>query len=182
MPERDEMIGVAEVRAEAITLPLPVGPGRVVQVNVSPGGVPKLPVASARVFRLGLEGDDHDDKADHGGPLRAVCLLASEAIRRVAAEGHPIGPGATGENVTTAGIELGALPPGARLAIGPELVIELTGPANPCTTIAHNFTDRRFARLSAKGHPLDTRVYARVIREGTIRPGDPIRVLEPAPG
>ena len=62
--------------------------------------------------------------------------------------------------------------------------MELTSPTNPCKTIAHNFIDRRFARISAKVHPLDTRVYASVEREGRIRPGDAIRVLslgDPAP-
>ena len=151
--------------------------GRVVQVNISPGGVPKLPVPLARVNALGLEGDDHNDKAGHGGPFRAVSLLAIEAIRRVAADGNPIAPGTTGENVTTEGIELGDLPYGAQLAIGPELRVELTGPANPCKTIAHNFADGRFARMSVKTHPLDTRVYASVLQVGTIRTGDEIRVL-----
>ena len=40
--------------------------GRVVQVNVSPGGVPKLPVSEARVGRNGLVGDAHDHNAVHG--------------------------------------------------------------------------------------------------------------------
>jgi MOSC domain-containing protein YiiM len=178
MPERDVMIGIAEIRSGAISHPLPGGPGPVVQVNVSPGGVPKLPVTAAYVHSLGLEGDAHDDKADHGGPFRAVSLLAIEAIRRVAADGNPIGPGTTGENVTTEGIELGALPIGTHLAIGPEAIIELTAAANPCKTIAHNFVDGRIARLSARVHPLDTRLYARVIQEGTIRSGDEIRIVD----
>jgi MOSC domain-containing protein YiiM len=176
MPERDVMVGIAEARSGAVARRAQTG--CVVQVNVSPGGVPKLPVPVARVHRLGLEGDAHHDVADHGGPFRAVCLLAIEALRRVAADGNPVGPGTTGENVTTEGIELGELAYGTRLAIGPELVLELTAPANPCTTIAHNFADGRFGRMSVKTHPLDTRVYASVVREGTIAPGDEIRVLD----
>jgi MOSC domain-containing protein YiiM len=176
MPERQVMADIADARSRAAGSPLATG--RVVQVATSPGGVPKLPVPSANVDRLGLEGDLHNDLVGHGGPTRAVSLLAIEAIRRVAAEGNPIAPGTTGENVTTEGIELGALPYGTRLAIGPDLVIELTSSANPCTTIAHNFADGRFARLSAKVHPLDTRVYASVIREGTLTAGDVYRVIE----
>ena len=42
--------------------------GRVVQINISPGGVPKLPVAAARVTPDGLEGDGHRDLEHHGGP------------------------------------------------------------------------------------------------------------------
>jgi MOSC domain-containing protein YiiM len=96
----------------------------------------------------------------------------------VAADGNPIAPGTTGENVTTEGIELGALPIGTMLAIGPEVMIELASTVSPCKTIAHNFADGRFARLSAKIHPLDTRLYARVLREGTIRAGDEIRQID----
>jgi MOSC domain-containing protein YiiM len=178
MSERAVQVGIATLRSGAVApISAPVATGRVVAVNVSHGGVPKLPVESAEVGELGLEGDGHHDVADHGGPLRAVSLFAIEAIRRVAADGNPIAPGTTGENVTTEGIEWGALPLGTQAAIGPDLIIELTMPANPCKTIAHNFADGRFARMSAKLHPLDTRIYARVIRDGSIRPGDPITIL-----
>jgi len=154
-----------------------VGTGVVVQVNVSPGGVPKHPVEGTFVGRLGLNGDDHDDREGHGGPNRAVCLLAVEVIRRIAAEGHPIAPGTTGENVTAEGIEFGALPIGTRLQIGDELLLELTGPTTPCKTIRDSFSDGRFVRLGTRLHGVDTRVYARVVREGMIEPGDVIRVL-----
>src|SRR5215213_10769158 len=95
---------------------LPAATGRVLQVNVSPGGVPKQPVVEARIGRDGLEGDGHHHDAVHGGPHRAVCLMAVEAIDRVRADGHPgVVPGAVGENLTTAGFELATLEPGARL-------------------------------------------------------------------
>jgi len=154
--------------------------GRVLRVNVSPGGVPKLPVERAHVGPLGLAGDAHNDDTDHGGPHRAVALLAIEAIRRVAAEGHPIFPGSCGENLTTEGIELALLPVGSRLAIGERLVLEISKPDNPCSTIEGSFSDRRFARISIRTHPTDSRMYARVLAEGEIRSGDPIRVLPPA--
>lgn len=155
--------------------------GRVLQVNVSSGGVPKRPIAEAWVGRLGLEGDGHAEPTEHGGPHRAVCLFAVEAIRRVAAEGHPIAPGSCGENLTTEGLELGRLPVGTRLAVGDRLVLELSKPVTPCKTIAGSFADRRFARLSPELHPADARVYARVLVEGPVRPGDPIRILSPLP-
>jgi len=171
MGEGDTQVGIAAIRAGG------AGVGRVVQVNTSRGGVPKLPVAQARVDQLGLVGDRHTDTLSHGGPLAAVSLLGVEVIARVAADGHPIAPGTAGENVTTEGIEWGALPIGTRAAIGPELIVELTRHVSPCKTIANNFIDGRFVRLSSKLHPLDTRLYASVVREGTIRPGDPIRIL-----
>ncbi|MFP5317467.1 MAG: GNAT family N-acetyltransferase [Acidimicrobiia bacterium] len=154
--------------------------GRLLHVNVSPGGVPKRPVPEARVGRLGVEGDRQADATVHGGPHRAVSILGIEAIRRVAAEGHPIAPGTTGENLTTEGFDVSALPVGTRLQIGDGVVVELSSPANPCRTIRHSFRDLRFGRLAIATHAADSRMYARVVREGMVRPGDPIRIWPPA--
>jgi MOSC domain-containing protein YiiM/GNAT superfamily N-acetyltransferase len=169
------------VETAACPTDTPLAVGRVVQVNVSQGGVPKLPVEEARVGGLGVEGDRQREVTVHGGPHRAVSLLPIEVIRRVAAEGHPIAPGTVGENLTTAGIELATLPVGTRLAIGDDVVLELAAPANPCETIRGSFSDGRFGRLSIKKHPSDSRVYARVLAEGVVRRADPIVVLPPAP-
>ena len=68
-------------------------PGRIVQVNVSSGGVPKIAVESAVVTPLGLEGDDHRDRRHHGGPDRAVCLYSMEAIQALQTEGRTVVPG-----------------------------------------------------------------------------------------
>ena len=156
-------------------------PARVVHVNVSPGGVPKRPVESAWVGRLGLQGDEHHDRTEHGGPFRAVCLYSLEAIERVRAEGHPIFPGSVGENLTLAGLELSTLHTGDRLAVGDRLVLEITYPTNPCETIRDSFLDGRIARISILAHPLDSRLYARVLVEGAVSAGDPVRVLPPLP-
>lgn len=155
--------------------------GRVLQVNVSPGGVPKLPVEKAWVGRLGVEGDRQRHDTVHGGPHRAVALLGIEAIERVQADGHPIEPGSVGENLTTAGIELASLPIGTRLAIGDRLMLEISSPANPCNLIGGSFRGGKSGRISALTHPADTRMYARTLIEGEVLPGDPIRVLAPAP-
>jgi len=151
--------------------------GRVVSVNVSPGGVPKLPVPEQFVGRLGLADDRHNEpEPSHGGPDQAVCLYSMEAIRRVAADGHTAFPGAFGENLTLEGVEMDALGEGDRLTIGEGgLVIEMTWHAAPCKTQAHWFTGGRFARISHKTHPQDARWYARVISEGPVRPGDAVR-------
>ena len=152
--------------------------GRVVQVNVSSGGVPKLAVAEARIGLDGLDGDAHHHDAVHGGPHRAVCLFAIEAIDRVRADGHPgVRPGSVGENLTTEGIELALLPVGARLAIGDEVVLEISGPANPCDVIKSAFRGGKSGRIAILLHPTDSRMYARVLRPGVVRPGDAIRRL-----
>ncbi len=155
-----------------------LGP-HVAQVNVSAGGVPKRPVPSAFVTRLGLRGDEHRDRTVHGGPFRAVCLYSMEAIERVRSEGHPIAPGSVGENLTLRGLELSSLQPGDRLAIGDGPVLEVTTPADPCDTIRGSFLDGKIGRISIRTHPLDARLYARVLVEGTVHAGDPVSVLPP---
>ena len=153
--------------------------GRLLHVNVSAGGVPKRPIAAARITRLGVEGDRQHADTVHGGPHRAVCILGIDAIRRVATEGHPIGPGTTGENLTIEGFDVSVLPPGTRLRIGDRAILELASAAAPCETIRESFRDGRFARLRIERHPDDSRMYARVIAEGEVRPGDAILVQPP---
>jgi MOSC domain-containing protein YiiM len=152
---------------------------RIASVNVSPGGVPKLPIETAWVGRTGLAGDGHHEpEPSHGGPEQAVCLYSVESIGRVAAEGHTAFPGAFGENLTLQGMELGSFSSGDRLAIGDEgLVIELTKRSEPCQTIAHWFVDRRIARIGSPTHPEDARWYARVLQEGPVHTGDRVERL-----
>lgn len=148
---------------------------RVLQVNVSPGGVPKRAVAEAFVGREGLAGDAVNHPKIHGGPERAVCLFSLELIQALQAEGHPIFPGAVGENLTVAGLDWPALEVGAVLDVG-EARLQLTQRVEPCKTIASAFADRQFKRIQPKRVPDQTRWYARVLREGTVRPGDPVQV------
>jgi len=153
------------------------GPGRIVQLNVSPGGVPKRAIAEARVTRLGLEGDGHRDHEHHGGPERAVCLFASEVIGALAAEGHAITPGAIGENVTTEGVDWSQVAPATYLRLGRHVLLQVTRFTSPCLTIAPVFVGREFSRVSQKRHPGWSRVYARVLIEGWLRPGDEVRIV-----
>jgi MOSC domain-containing protein YiiM len=154
-----------------------VSEGRIVQLSVSPGGVPKHAVKQARVTTLGLEGDGHRDREHHGGPDRAVCLFAMEQIRQLQGEGHAIAPGALGENVTVEGLDWSAVGPGGRLALGDEVVLEVTRYTSPCVNIAPVFRDRNYARVSQKVNPGSSRVYARVLTPGRIREGDPVRAI-----
>jgi MOSC domain-containing protein YiiM len=146
-------------------------------INVSNGGVPKLARPSARVNAKGVEGDRQRDLEHHGGPLAAVCLYSLELIRALQAEGHPIAPGTIGENLTLAGVPWERMLPGARVEVG-EVALELTSYTSPCTNIAGSFKERGFKRVSQKVHPGWSRLYARVLREGTVRQGDPCRLVE----
>lgn len=170
-----------DLRADLDLAATVIATGRVLQVNISPGGVPKQAVDTANVGRLGLEGDAHDHFDVHGGPHRAVCLFAVEAIRRVAAEGHPIAPGSVGENLTTEGVELATLAPGTRLAFPSGLELEIAAPANPCDVIRGSFLEGKSGRISILRNPTDSRVYARVLHDGTVAAADAFRVLPPLP-
>ena len=150
---------------------------RIVQLSVSNGGVPKTAVESVRVTALGLEGDAHRNREHHGGPERAVCLFAMEAIRALQAEGHPLVPGALGENVTVEGLDWSAVQPGARLRLGAEVVVEITRYTTPCLNIRPAFRDGDHSLVSQKRHTGRSRVYARVLETGTVRRGDPAQVL-----
>lgn len=152
--------------------------GRISQVNVSPGGVPKLPIPVAVVGPLGIAGDAHRGSG-HGGPERALCLFSQEVIERLQAEGHPIAPGTCGENVTIAGLDWPRVVPGARLHLGDEVLVEVTRYTTPCVNIVASFVDGAFARILQDRHPGESRVYTRVLRGGTLRPGDRVELVPP---
>ncbi len=144
-------------------------------INVSKGGVPKRPRVAGEVRFSGVTGDCQRDRRYHGGPSRAVSLYSLELIHALRAEGHPIEPGAIGENLTLAGVPWEQMVPGATLEVG-EAMLELTAYAAPCTNLLACFRDGEFKRVSQKVHPGWSRLYARVLREGAIKVGDPVRV------
>lgn len=147
--------------------------GRVESINVSSGGVPKQSRPAARITATGVEGDRQRRTQGHGGPDRAVTLYSLERLAALRAEGHPIGPGTTGENLTLSGLGWDRIQAGVRLAIG-DVLLELTKPAPPCQTIAGSFLGGEFQRISEKLHPGWSRYCARVLREGDVRVGDPV--------
>lgn len=154
--------------------------GRIYRINVNPrGGVPKHEVPAAELTTQGVAGDRQRDRRFHGGPTRAVSLYALERIEALRAEGHPVAPGTTGENLTLAGLDWGALKVGDRLRIGEWVELEITGYAAPCSNIEGSFADGAFTRVSEKLHPGWSRLYARVLAEGVVRAGDPVE-HEPA--
>lgn len=153
--------------------------GRIHQISVSPGGVPKQPLAEVRITRDGLAGDWQNDRKHHGGPDRAVCLFSLEVIERLRAEGHPITPGAAGENLTIAGIDWATVVPSTVLVIGEgdgRVELEVVSYTEPCSTIRNAFRELKFKRIDQDLHPGESRVYARVQREGAIRVGDGCRL------
>ena len=152
--------------------------GQVIQINVNPkGGVPKQPVASARVTASGVVGDKQRNRRFHGGAQRAVALYSHEHILALQAEGHPITPGSTGENLTIGGLDWTMLKVGDQLQIGDQLRIEITGYAAPCSNIIASFAGGEITRISQKLHPGWSRLYAKVLADAAARVGDAVVLL-----
>ncbi|MEM9134646.1 MAG: MOSC domain-containing protein [Actinomycetota bacterium] len=147
------------------------------------------------VAGLGVSGDAHRGarvkhrsrvKADPTQPnLRQVHLIHRELFDQVAAKGFTVAPGELGENVTTEGVDLLALPVGAVLRLGPEALVAVTGLRNPCRQIdglqqgllgavRPRHEDGTVDRLAG--------IMGVVVAGGTVRPGDAIEVaLPPGP-
>ncbi len=157
-----------------------IPPARIFQINVSDGGVPKLPVHSAEITPSGVVGDRQRDLEHHGGMERAVCLYALERILDLQAEGHPIYPGAAGENLTLAGLDWELIVPGLRLRLGGDALVEVTRYTSPCSNLAPYFIDAGFSRISQKLHPGWSRVYARLLQPGVVRVGDRVEIWTPS--
>ena len=145
------------------------------------------------VAGIGVEGDGHAGvTAKHRSRvaqnpnqpnLRQVHLIHAELFDELREQGFPVAAGELGENVTTRGIDLLALPEGTRLRLGPDAVVELTGLRNPCVQI-DRFQPGLMAAVigrDAEGRPVyKPGVMAIVIAGGVVSPGDAIEVKLPA--
>jgi MOSC domain-containing protein YiiM len=142
---------------------------------------------------LGVEGDVHAGatvkhrsrvRKDPTQPnLRQVHLIHRELHEELAAQGFEVEPGQMGENVTTSGVELLALPTGARLRLGAEAVVEVKGLRNPCAQldeIAPGLMKAVLDRAADGEIVRKSGVMGVVLEGGEVRPGDPIEVELPA--
>lgn len=138
-------------------------------------GIYKQPVNErVQITETGLAGDAVMDKENHGGPDQAVYVYGapdyawwSETL------GRELTPGAFGENLTIAGLESAGFRVGDRLPVG-RVVLEVTDPRIPCSTLAARMGDPAFVRRFrfAERPGLD----CRVILAGWVQPGDPVTV------
>ncbi len=140
----------------------------VVSVNISEKkGTVKHPVPEIRLrMHHGIEGDAHA-----GDWHRQVSLLAEESVDTMRSLGLDLEPGVFAENINTSGIELKTLPVGTRLAVG-ETVLEVTQIGKQC------HSDCEIRRKTGRCVMPTEGIFAVVIREGTVRPGDDVRILE----
>jgi MOSC domain-containing protein YiiM len=156
----------------------------------------KPPEASITLLAgLGVEGDAHAGvtvkhrsrvAADPTQPnLRQVHLIHHELIDLLNTGEFGVAPGGMGENVTTRGVALLDLPVGARLRLGAEALIEITGLRNPCAQLDRYRPGLMQALLGRAPDGALIRkggVMAIVVAGGTVAPGDPISIsLPPGP-
>jgi hypothetical protein len=114
--------------------------------------------------------------------LRQVHLLSVELFERFADRGFVVQPGDLGENVLLSGVDLHALPTGARLHLGDTAVLELTGLRNPCKQMdefQRGLQKAALERDADGGLVRRVGVLAVVVSSGEVRAGDPVRVEIP---
>jgi Uncharacterized protein conserved in bacteria len=147
--------------------------GSIERINLSPGGIPKLPAASGILTASGLAGDSCAHPQYHGGPNQAVLLICWEVIAELSGAGFPVYPGALGENFTVSGFDHKQLRIGQQYRVGSQALIELTKIRVPCRT------------LNVYGPGIQQAIYDKQVKAGD--PGSPrwamsgfyARVLEP---
>jgi MOSC domain-containing protein YiiM len=144
---------------------------------------------------LGVEGDAHAGETvkhrydrrfhPHAPNLRQVHLIPAELLDELRADGFRVGPGDLGENVTTRGIDLGALPTGTRLHLGDAAVVEVTGLRTPCVQMERFQRGLVAATVGRDEHGAVVRragIMSIVATGGDVRTGDPLLVeLPPEP-
>ena len=143
-------------------------------------GIYKLSASgSVHIGRLGIDGDFIGDTDNHGGPDQAIYVYGEEDYTWWSgALGHRLEAGTFGENLTISGLQSAAFAIGDRLRIG-ALVLEVSAPRTPCSTLARRMGDplfvKKFSRAERPG------LYCRVIHEGAVRAGDAVGI-EPREG
>jgi MOSC domain-containing protein YiiM len=132
-------------------------------------GTTKKPVDEVLlVEELGLEGDAHA-----GAWHRQVSFHAVERIAEAREKGLDVSFGDFAENIATSGIDWKSIPVGSRVRLGDSALLEITQIGKEC--------HHRCAIYYRAGDCIMPRegVFARVLKGGRIRCGDPVRILDP---
>jgi MOSC domain-containing protein YiiM len=141
----------------------------VISINISEKkGIRKKPVNKAVIKRnYGMNGDAHASSKWH----RQVSLLAVESIQKMQAMGLDVGPGDFAENITTRGIDLPGLPVGTRMTVGNEIELEVSQIGKECHSRCAIYHQAGDCVMPKEG------VFVKVIKGGTVRKGDEIRIV-----
>lgn len=164
-------------------------------VSVSVSGTHTFSKKTMESIRLienfGIEGDAHAGPTDQHlfhirrfgqiPNLRQVHLIHAELFDELGEQGHSVRAGDLGENIVTRGVDLLGLPTGARLKLGPDAVVEITGLRNPCRQIENFQTGllRQLAVQTPDGLVRKGGVMGVVLKGGIVRPNDPVEIALP---
>ena len=130
---------------------------------------PMNPVDSATFIEgFGIEGDRHAVKSG-ARTVRQVLLMDEDTL-----EGFGLGIGQVRENVTVRGIDLHEVPAGQRLALGDDVVVEITQFCAPCERMEEVRPGLREELFEQRG------MLATVISGGAVNVGDQVQVVERA--
>ncbi len=158
--------------------------GAIVQVNISPGGLPKRAIAEGWIAPLGIKGDLHAHPNIHGGPLKAILMIASEVVDALRERGYPLFYGAMGENLTTRGIDIRQIRLGDQFRAG-GAILEITQPRGPCTALDVYGESLKLEIYDQKVKQRDctsprwgmSGFYASVVAPGPVRAGDAVSLV-----
>ena len=156
----------------------------IVQVSISPGGLPKYAISGGLINSLGLEGDLHAHPEIHGGPRKAVLLISAEIVEALQARGYPVFFGAMGENLTIRGLEFHDIRIGDQIRAG-SAMLEITQPRGPCSALdiyGETLKQEIYDPQVEQRDPTSPRwgmsgFYASVRAPGAARTGDIIEVV-----
>ena len=146
--------------------------GRVRAICISPArGTEKQAVPEGHfLVNFGIEGDAHG-----GNWHRQVSLLSYDKVEAFNQRGAGVADGAFGENLVVEGIDFSSLPVGTRLIAG-TAELEMTQIGKECHSHCAIYKRMGECIMPREG------VFAKVVKEGIIRPGDEMKVVAPDSG
>jgi MOSC domain-containing protein YiiM len=158
--------------------------GRILQLNISNGGMPKYPILQGEVTVQGLAGDVQRNRKYHGGPDQALLLITQDSIEEIKAMGFPVYAGALGENLTVSNFDRRQLRVGQRLRAG-QAIIEITKLRQPCRHLdvyGPGMQPLVYEKNAVPGEgPWGLAgFYCRVLQAGAVFPGDIIEIIDHA--
>ena len=141
---------------------------KVISINISKGGVPKIPVDSVNITKKGLEGDEHNHEK-HYRLTQAVCIQDDEKLEELRSLGYPLFSGTGGENLTVSGLNVNSLPLGTILEFSKGVKLEITRTRPTCYVMDE--IHPKLKEDAADRHGM----YAKVIKEGLLKVGEDIK-------
>ncbi|MDE1920810.1 MAG: MOSC domain-containing protein [Candidatus Omnitrophica bacterium] len=141
----------------------------VISINLSAGGIPKLPVKDVFISYFGLQGDGHNHEK-HNTPLQAVCIQDIEKLKELSTAEYDLPPGKAGENLTVENLHVNSLPLGAILKFSGGVILEISKIRKPCYVMDAIHPQLKEDAVGRHG------MYAKVIQEGILSTGETIHV------